>query len=78
MTAAQLRNAACTANPAILPAIGQGDFAPLLAWLRQNVHGRARSASMAQIVNDATGKPLDASAYLNHIRRRYVDRAPDA
>ncbi|MBS0965228.1 carboxypeptidase M32 [Acetobacter okinawensis] len=78
MTAAQLRNAACAANPAILPAIGQGDFAPLLAWLRQNVHDRARSASMAQIVNDATGKPLDASAYLSHIRRRYVDRAPDA
>ena len=78
MTAAQLRNAACAANPAILPAIGQGDFAPLLAWLRQNVHGRARSATMPQIVQDATGKPLDATAYLHHIRRRYLERAPDA
>lgn len=78
MTAAQLRNAACTANPAILPAIGQGDFAPLLAWLRQNVHGRARSASLPQIMQDATGKPLDATAYLTHIRRRYLERAPDA
>ena len=23
-----------------MPAIGQGDFAPLLAWLRANVHGK--------------------------------------
>lgn len=78
MTAAQLRTAACAADPAILPAIGQGNFAPLLAWLRQNVHGRARSATMPQIVRDATGKPLDATAYLTHIHRRYIDCAPDA
>ena len=78
MTAAQLRGAACAANPDILPAIGRGDFAPLLAWLRQNVHGRARSASMPQIVQDATGRPLDAGAYLTHIHRRYIERAADA
>ena len=40
MTAAQLFDAACRADPTILPSIGKGDFAPLLAWLRANVHGQ--------------------------------------
>jgi carboxypeptidase Taq len=33
---------------------------------------------MPRIIQDATGKPLDATAYLTHIRRRYLERAPDA
>lgn len=78
MTAAQLRQAACTQEPAILPAIEQGDFAPLLGWLRTHVHGRGSSAPLRQIVQDATGAPLDADAYLAHLRTRYVDRAPNA
>ena len=78
MTAAQLRQAACTQEPAILPAIEQGDFAPLLGWLRTHVHGRGSSAPLRQIVLDATGAPLDADAYLTHLRTRYVDRAPNA
>ena len=40
MTAAQLFDAATRADPAIRPAIARGDFAPLLAWLRANVHGQ--------------------------------------
>ncbi|QEO18062.1 carboxypeptidase M32 [Acetobacter vaccinii] len=78
MAAAQFRVAACTQVPGITPAIARGDFAPLLSWLRTNVHGRARSASMRQIVQDATGTPLDASAYLAHIHQRYVVGAADA
>ncbi|HVR67588.1 MAG TPA: carboxypeptidase M32, partial [Verrucomicrobiae bacterium] len=34
MTAAQLFDAACRAQPSIPIAIGKGDFAPLLTWLR--------------------------------------------
>ncbi|ATI13074.1 MULTISPECIES: carboxypeptidase M32 [Acetobacter] len=78
LTAAQLREAACKQVPQIMPAIAKGDFTPLLGWLRENVHSRARSASMPQIVQDATGRKLDASAYLAHIQRRYVERAEDA
>ena len=40
MLAAQLFRAAQAQVPGLLDAIGQGDFAPLLAWLRQNVHGQ--------------------------------------
>ena len=34
MTAAQLFDAAKRADPTILPGIGNGEFAPLMAWLR--------------------------------------------
>ena len=39
MTAAQLFEAACKADPGIRPGLARGDFVPLLAWLRENVHG---------------------------------------
>ena len=36
MTAAQIFDAACKAEAAILPGIGKGDFNPLVGWLRAN------------------------------------------
>ncbi|MGH6919404.1 MAG: carboxypeptidase M32, partial [Geminicoccaceae bacterium] len=36
--AAQLFDAARRARPDIVPALGEGDFRPLLGWLRANVH----------------------------------------
>jgi len=41
MAAAQLFDAARRADPAIVPGIRVGDFAPLLGWLRENVHAKA-------------------------------------
>src|SRR6185437_1352085 len=40
MTAAQLFDAATRADAQIMPGIARGDFAPLLGWLRENVHGK--------------------------------------
>ena len=71
LTAAQLFDAATRQNPDIRPALARGDFAPLLAWLRRHVHGRASSAPVSEIVVDATGRALDASAFRQHLERRY-------
>lgn len=71
MNAAQLFAAAVAANPAIPGAIGQGDFAPLFAWLRPHVHGRGSSLTTAEIVTEATGRPLDAGVFRAHLERRY-------
>ncbi|MFT8472037.1 carboxypeptidase M32 [Acetobacter persici] len=76
--AAQIRTAAFQQNSQIAPALAEGNFAPLLGWLRTHIHGRARSASMPDIIRDATGAPLGAEAWQTHIQRRYLDRAPDA
>ncbi len=72
MTAAQLYDTACRADPGIPAAIGRGDFAPLMAWLRPNVHERASSMTTAEIVTAATGRPLDVAVFKAHLKRRYL------
>ncbi|HXQ50862.1 MAG TPA: carboxypeptidase M32 [Stellaceae bacterium] len=72
MTAAQLFVAAKRADPGIAPAIARGDFAPLLTWLRANVHAKGSRFTSAEIVADATGVPLDAAIFLGHLRARYL------
>jgi carboxypeptidase Taq len=72
MTAAQLFDAAKRADPRILPGIAQGDFVPLLAWLRENVHAKGSRYSAAEIVTQATGRPLGTDTYKRHLETRYL------
>ncbi|MCA1909820.1 MAG: carboxypeptidase M32 [Magnetospirillum sp.] len=73
MSAAQLFAAAKLADPQIEPAIAQGNFAPLLSWLRTNVHGQGSSLSTTDLLRKATGKPLDAGVFKAHLTKRYLD-----
>ncbi|MCR6633186.1 MAG: carboxypeptidase M32 [Magnetospirillum sp.] len=72
MTATQLFDAAKRADAGILPAIGGGDFRPLLTWLKANVHGKASSLSTRELLVQATGRPLDASVFKAHLEGRYL------
>jgi len=72
MTAAQIFAAARRADPAIPGAIARGDFAPLLTWLRANVHGKGSLLSTSDLLRKATGSSLDAQIYEDHLRRRYL------
>ena len=72
MTAAQLFAAARAADPAILPGIARGDFARLLAWLRAHVHAQGSRYATADLIAQATGRPLDAAAYGRHLEARYL------
>ena len=72
MMAAQLFDAACRAEPDVVPGIGRGDFVPLVSWLRANVHAMGSSASTGEILTRATGRPLDAAVYRHHLHRRYL------
>ncbi|MFC3695252.1 carboxypeptidase M32 [Chenggangzhangella methanolivorans] len=72
MTAAQLFDAATKADPDILPAIGRGDFSPLVAWLRANVHGQGSLYETDELLTRATGRPLDAGVFKAHLKRRYL------
>jgi carboxypeptidase Taq len=71
MTAAQIFDAADRAEPDILPAIGRGDFAPLVGWLRANIHGQGSRWETDELLTRATGRPLDAAVFKAHLRRRY-------
>ena len=53
---AALRCARKRADPASCPAIGKGDFAPLLAWLRANVHGKGSPSRPPRSSTQATGR----------------------
>ncbi len=55
LAAAQLFAAARRAEPGLMDAIGKGDFAPLLGWLRANVHGKGSIATTDEILTEATG-----------------------
>ncbi len=72
MTAAQLYDAAKRADGNIEPSIARGDFAPLMSWLRENVHSKGRSVGPRDILVQATGKPLDAAVFKQHLKDRYL------
>ncbi len=73
MGAAQLFNAATAANPDIRPQIGQGNFKPLLDWLRPNIHARGCIVDASQLMKDATGETLNADHHVEHLKRRYLE-----
>jgi carboxypeptidase Taq len=72
LLAAQLFRAAQEQVPGLMAAIGRGDFAPLLAWLRERIHGRGAMPRFAELVEHATGGPLAVEPFLAHLRARYL------
>lgn len=75
MAAAQLAAAARATDPQIMPSVGRGNFQPLMAWLRANLHNKASLMSTDELLIEATGKPLGADAFKDHLRRRYLEDA---
>jgi carboxypeptidase Taq len=72
LAAAQLFAAAVRDRPDIPEAVSQGQFQPLLDWLRTHVHGQASLSSGNEVLIAATGAPLGVSAFADHLRRRYL------
>lgn len=72
IAAAQIFAAATDADPSIRPSLAQGDFAPLVGWLREHIHGKGSLLSSRDLLIQATGRPLDAGSFLGHLRERYL------
>ena len=51
--------------------IAEGNFAELLAWLRQTIHRHGRTRDANELLVDVTGEPLQAGSWLTYIRRKY-------
>ena len=75
MAAAQLVAAALAADADIMTGIGRGDFAPLMAWLREHVHSKGSLLSTDALLREATGAPLGAAAFTAHLKERYLGTA---
>ncbi|MCH7744235.1 MAG: carboxypeptidase M32 [Proteobacteria bacterium] len=72
MTAAQLFSAAKTQVPEIPEEIRKGNFAPLLSWLRTNIHQKGKFLSFDELLTNATGEPLNTEYFKRHLRERYL------
>jgi len=72
MTAAQLFDAARRALPDLPGAVARGDFAPLRAWLAENVHGLASLLPTQELLARATGRELDPATFRRHLETRYL------
>ncbi len=69
--AAQLFQEVKKQHPNLLANIMAGDFTVLVNWLQHNVHSKGRLFGMNELLEAATGKPLMASYFIEHLRKRY-------
>ena len=72
MAAAQLMKAARHRVGGLDTALSQGDFGPLLGWLRQNIHSHGSLLGFNDLMREATGKPLDPADFEAHLNARYL------
>lgn len=70
--AAQWYASARKAVPDLDVALARGDLAPLLGWLRSNIHERGRQTTMQPLFEAVTGSKLDVAYYKRHIEARYL------
>lgn len=72
MTAAQQWATMAKQMPDIGDNIRRGDFEPLNAWRRENIWHKASTASTPEIIEAATGEPLNAEHFKQHLKSRYL------
>lgn len=48
----------------------RGEFAPLLGWLRKNIHTHGERYRAGELVKRITGKPLSAEPLMRHLRSK--------
>ena len=73
MNAAQLFDSAIRENTTILPSIGNGNFTPLYDWLIENIHSQGSLYETPELVKQATGQPLNAEIFKQHLKSRYLN-----
>ena len=67
----QLFDAALKAHPGIPEQIQKGEFSTLLGWLRENVHRHGSRYYPDELIEKATGRPLDVAPYLRHLEDKF-------
>ena len=72
LIAAQLFASYENSYPAYREDIKEGNFKPLVNWLQHNIYDYASSLPTQDLLHHVTGKYLDASYFIDHIRQRYL------
>ena len=72
LLSAQLWEALRKVLPDVNAQIARGEFAPLLDWLRANVHGYGSKYLPGELVVKATGEPLSSRPYLAYLKSKFA------
>lgn len=69
--AAQFAESMAKAIGPIEPLVEAGNFAPVLGWLRTNIHRWGSSLLPSEVCERATGKPLDPAHFIAYLEKKY-------
>lgn len=72
VSCAQLFERAKRDIPGLEAGFARGEFAPLLEWMNRNVHAHAAKLKPQELLERATGRPLDPVPYLSYIRGKFA------
>ncbi len=70
--------AAARQAPGVAAALAAGNYAPLLAWLTENVYRHGRAFTPEELLTRATGCGLNVEPYLAYLTEKYTDLFPRA
>jgi len=70
--AAQLFEKMFEDTPGLWERVGEGDFAPVLGWLRRNVHHAGRRKTASELIRHVTGKEPTTAPYLRYLEMKYT------
>jgi carboxypeptidase Taq len=73
LNAAQMYATAVNVDKGIPAAISDGNFKPLLSWLRANIHGQGRLMNADDLIRKVSGAPLDTRFFKKHVQARYLN-----
>ena len=73
LIAAQLWATFARRHPGFDDRMRAGDFAPLLSWLRTELHRHGRKFEPQELVERITGSRIDPAPYLRYLHAKYAD-----
>ncbi len=73
LLAAQQADAIRRAHPAMDDDLRRGDVSAINAWRREHIWSKASSLSTPDLITAATGHPLSARPFIDHVMQRYGD-----
>jgi carboxypeptidase Taq len=68
---AQLYDKAVEQNPSIPADMARGEFGGLLTWLRENIHRHGRKFDPPELIQRATGEPLQSRSYIRYLKGKF-------
>ena len=71
--AAQFKHAMLKTVPNFDDCLAEGNLAPILSWLSKHIHQYGALKTPTEILEDATGEPLNAKYLVDYLTNKYKD-----